>query len=141
MPYQKCLSTLIFCIFIQILVLGQSDLLPKSTTGQIITHKYYTLSYSENDEQPYWVAYLLTSSMVNGNTKRTEDFRKDPLVSTGSAELSDYRRSDYDRGHLCPAGDMTINSEAMSETFYLSNMSPQAPSFNRGIWQQLEAKV
>jgi endonuclease G len=63
------------------------------------------------------------------------------LVTTGSAALSDYAGSGYDRGHLCPAEDMSFSIEAMSETFYLSNMSPQDPSFNRGIWSSLEGLV
>jgi len=141
MPYNRYILTFIVSMLCHSYLLGQPTLLPTSTAGQIITHKYYTLSYSENDKQPYWVAYLLTGSMLNGSVKRTNYFRPDPQVTTGSAELSDYKRSGYNRGHLCPARDMTFDSEAMSETFYLSNMSPQVPSFNRGVWQQLEGMV
>ena len=63
------------------------------------------------------------------------------MVLTGSAELDDYRKSGYDRGHMAPAADFRWSEEAMSDTFYLSNMSPQDPSFNRGIWADLEAAV
>ena len=63
------------------------------------------------------------------------------MVSTGSASLADYSGSGYDRGHLCPAADMTLNKTSMSETFYLSNMSPQLAGFNRGIWSSLEEQV
>ncbi len=63
------------------------------------------------------------------------------MVASGSAKPSDYVKSGYDRGHLCPAGDMTQSVEAMSETFYMSNMSPQVPGFNRGIWKSLEEQV
>ena len=55
-----------------------------------------------------------------------------------SATRGDYRGSGYDRGHLVPAGDMAFNEEAMSETFYMSNMSPQKRNFNGGIWRELE---
>jgi endonuclease G len=79
--------------------------------------------------------------LVNGSQSRTDNFRPDPHVSSHSATLADYNASGYDRGHLCPAGDMKLNKTAMSETFYMSNMSPQAPSFNRGIWKKLEAIV
>lgn len=113
---------------------------PKSA-GEIIKHTYYTLAYSEADEQAYWVYYHLTPELINGTQSRTDDFRADPLVSTGSAALTDYSGSGYDRGHLCPAADMTLNKTSMSESFYLSNMSPQLPSFNRGIWSKLESKV
>jgi len=122
-------------------VAATDDLLPTSTTGQVVKHTYYVLSYSEVHEQPEWVYYKLTASFVNGPVSRTDDFRPDPKVSTGSAQLYDYKGSGYDRGHLCPAGDMKLSRQAMSETFYMSNMSPQEPSFNRGIWKNLEATV
>ena len=53
----------------------------------------------------------------------------------------DYHKSGYDRGHLLPAGDMTFNKTAMSETFFMTNISPQEPSFNRGKWRELEEKI
>jgi len=111
------------------------------SNGEIIRHTYYTLSYSEENEQAAWVYYQLSSAINNGTQDRTDDFRADPKVSTGSASLSDYKGSGFDRGHLCPAGDMTQNKTAMSETFFLSNMSPQVAGFNRGIWSSLEDQV
>ncbi|MBA4409713.1 MAG: DNA/RNA endonuclease [Odoribacter sp.] len=113
---------------------------PKSL-GEIVKHTYYTLAYSEDNEQAYWVYYVLTPELINGNQSRTDDFRADPLVSTGSASLGDYKGSGYDRGHLCPAADMKLNKTSMSESFFLSNMSPQVAEFNRGIWSTLEAQV
>jgi hypothetical protein len=128
-------------IFLPVFLFGQCDLLPTSTTHEIIKHSYYTLSYSKRDEQAEWVSYLLTRSMLTGQSERGNNFRPDPSVPSGSAQLVDYKNSGYDRGHLCPAGDMTFNAEAMSETFFLSNMSPQVPAFNRGIWKNLETLV
>ena len=109
--------------------------------GVVVEHTYYSLSYIEEHEQPEWVYYLLTADMVKGEASRGDDFRPDAKVKTGSAELSDYKSSGYDRGHLCPAADMKQSDEAMSETFFMSNMSPQTPSFNRGVWARLEQKV
>jgi endonuclease G len=117
-----------------------NSLEPKSK-GEIIKHTYYTLAYSEDDEQAYWVFYHLTPELINGTQTRTDDFRADPAVSTGSATLIDYKGSGFDRGHLCPAADMALNKTSMSESFYLSNMSPQNASFNRGIWSKLEDQV
>lgn len=111
------------------------------SSGEIVKHTYYTLSYSEENEQAYWVYYELTPQLINGTQSRTDDFRADPMVSTGSASLADYSGSGYDRGHLCPAADMTLTKTSMSETFYLSNMSPQLAGFNRGIWSSLEDQV
>jgi endonuclease G len=116
------------------------DYLPTSNTNQIIHHTHYSLSYSEAYEQAEWIYYELTASEANNNSfKRSNNFREDAKVKTGSASLADYKGSGYDRGHLAPAGDMAFNSTAMSESFYMSNMSPQHPSFNRGIWKKLES--
>ena len=107
----------------------------------IIRHQNYTLSYSEEHEQAEWVAYELTRNEILGQFPRQDAFRSDPLVETGSAALDDYRKSGFDRGHLAPAADMKFDAVAMRESFLLSNMSPQDPRFNRGIWKRLEAVV
>lgn len=109
--------------------------------NQIIKHKSFTLSYNEKHEQADWVYYLLTKKMINGNVERTDDFREDESISTGSAIKADYTRSGYDRGHLCPSADVRHDLEAQSETFFMSNMSPQAPGFNRGVWKELEEQT
>lgn len=107
----------------------------------VVAHGYYSLGYCEENEQAAWVFYKLYGDMVNGVAMRVNGFREDPLVLNESASLKDYRKSGYDRGHLCPAADMKINDVAMRESFYMSNMSPQVPSFNRGVWKKLEGMV
>lgn len=112
------------------------------TADCIKSYTGFDLGYNEKYEQASWVAYVLTSKEVkSGTIKRTDNFRADTSISTGSANLADYKGSGYDRGHLAPAGDMKWNPKAMSESFLMSNMSPQAPSFNRGIWRSLESSV
>lgn len=102
----------------------------------------FDLGYNEASEQASWVVYVLTrTEVMEGRVNRTDNFRSDLTISTGSASLADYRGSGYDRGHMAPAGDMKWDAEAMSESFLLSNMSPQEPSFNRGIWRKLEEQV
>ena len=116
--------------------------LPAPVPGeQIISHTGYTLSYNEEYEQPSYVAYLLTRDKIYGALDRADNFRADPTVTTGSAPPDDYRSSGYDRGHLCPAADQKWSAQAMDDSFYMSNMSPQVPAFNRGIWGSLEATV
>ena len=115
--------------------------LEPTVKGELVKHTYYCLDYKEDVEQARWVYYELYPALINGTQSRTDDFRPDPAVSTGSASLSDYKGSGYDRGHLCPAADMKLNKTCMSETFFLSNMSPQVPGFNRGIWSRVEAQV
>ncbi len=114
---------------------------PTSTSCQIIKHKYFIVSYSEKDEQAEWVAYKITPKSMTSHVERTNDYREDPFVETGSASPEDYSGSGYDMGHLAPAETMSQNLTSMSESFYLSNISPQKASFNRGIWKTLEGKV
>ena len=108
----------------------------------IIEREGYALGYIEKHEQPAWVQYIMTAEEVSRRAaKRGDDFRPDPDVPTGSATPQDYTRSGYDRGHLAPAADMSFSVKTMSESFFMSNMSPQAPQFNRGIWSKLEKQV
>lgn len=109
---------------------------------EIIEYTSYVLAYSEDHEQALWVAYELDRYKASANLyNRTDNFREDPSVTTGSATLADYRGSGFDRGHLAPAGDFKFSENAMSETFFMTNMSPQKPGFNRGAWNKLEALV
>jgi len=110
-------------------------------TDVIIKHFAYTLSYNEKHEQANWVAYELTAEETQKAASRTNDFRPDPAVRTGSATNVDYKGSGYDRGHMAPAADMSWNVQSMEESFFYSNMSPQVPGFNRGIWKKLEERV
>lgn len=118
-------------------------LLPAYASGdEIVEHDGYTLRYREAYEQADWVAYPLLANDITGDADRDQErFQPDPLVQTGSALAADYTRSGYDRGHLAPAGDFKFSQRLTRESFYMSNISPQAPDFNRGIWKQLEELV
>jgi len=115
--------------------------LPSVSNGTKVKHKYYTLSYNEEYEQAEWVAYKLNTSFTTGSAKRASSFYNDKIITTGSAEKDDYKYSGYDRGHLLPAGDRKMTKEAMRETFYMSNISPQDPNLNRKAWKYLEEKI
>jgi len=117
-----------------------SNFLP-TWNGELVHHTYYSLSYSEQHEQAEWVFYEIKKERILGLASRKNNFRSDNSVSTNSATLSDYKGSGFDRGHLAPAHDFSFDKDAMSESFYMSNMSPQNPSFNRGIWGNLESLV
>jgi len=105
---------------------------------KIISHTGYSFVYSEEHEQAKWIAYELTKEETTSLFERTDKFLVDPMVSTGTAENSDYLKSGYDKGHLAPAADMGWSAVTMKESFYFSNMSPQLPGFNRGVWKRLE---
>lgn len=106
---------------------------------RIISRTGFTISYHDTWKMPQWVAWYLTTERVEGKEKRTDDFLTDPDLPTHVlSEDSDYRNSRYDRGHMAPAGDMKWSEQAMMESFYMSNICPQAPNLNRGDWRILE---
>lgn len=115
--------------------------LPTSTTGQVVHHQGYSLSYSEPHEQAEWVAYELKKSHLTKTNHKRPYFEIDKAVKTGAAHWRNYKNSGYDRGHLCPAGDKRYSKSAHDETFLTSNISPQEHQFNSGIWNTLEQKV
>ena len=116
--------------------------LPLSASGQNpLVKKGFTLTYSETYEQPLWVAYTLTPAKLVKKVKRSDKFQPDLTVASGTATNKDYSHSGYDKGHMAPAADMSYNSDAMKESFLFSNISPQKPQFNRGIWKDLEEET
>lgn len=115
--------------------------LPTSTTGQIVKHKLYTLSYSEPHEQAEWVAYELKKEHLSRTNRKRPLFQLDKKVKTKSAHWGAYKNSGYTKGHLLPAGDRKFSDKAFKNTFLMSNVSPQNYEFNAGIWNRLEQKV
>ncbi|MFN7044668.1 MAG: DNA/RNA non-specific endonuclease [Flavobacterium sp.] len=117
------------------------DFLPTSTTNQVYNRNTYVFSYSEEHEQSEWVAYYLDKDDVKATNFDRPFFEQDPLVKTASADWRNYKKSGYDKGHLCPAGDRKGSLDEYNETFFTSNISPQEHEFNSGIWNRLEEKV
>ncbi len=115
--------------------------IPKYATGDtIIKHRGYTLSFNSKYKQANWVAYLLTKDETVKRFQRGEYFAPDPMIP-GTDFSIDYQKSGYDRGHLAPAADMGYSMETMVQSFFYTNMSPQVPRFNRGVWKKLEMQV
>ena len=108
-----------------------------------IERSAYVLAYDGQHKQARWVYEHLTADSVQGNSDRSKfDFQEDPLIPVVlRATKEDYRGSGFVRGHLCPAADARFSDEAMMETFYLSNISPQCSAFNRGYWLMLERHI
>ncbi len=112
---------------------------PKGDFGvQVVQHQAMVLGYDEKHEQARWVMHMVIPDIETGNTSRTNDFREDSLVTTGTAVKADYWYSGYDRGHLAPSADFRWSPIALSESYYYSNMSPQLPELNREKWAELE---
>jgi endonuclease G len=99
----------------------------------------YVISYNGSRKVPNWVSWELNTSYL-GSTPRQDDFRPDSTLpgTVPQASLADYSGSGYDRGHMCPSADRTLTTTANSQTFYLTNMIPQAANNNQGPWASLE---
>lgn len=99
----------------------------------------YVISYNSGRKVPNWVSWELNTSYL-GSVARQDDFRPDDTLpaSLPQAQLADYSGSGFDRGHMCPSADRTLTVTANSQTFYLTNMVPQAANNNRGPWADLE---
>lgn len=137
----------------------QTDLqakgLPALKAGEeVVMHSCMALVYDESHEQAKWVAHIVTPDIIEGKITRSNDFRVDPAVKTGTTDEIDffaktakpdgtffYDGFGYDRGHLAPSADFRWSLTALSESYFYSNMSPQLPEFNRELWSDLEAKV
>ncbi|PQA52999.1 DNA/RNA non-specific endonuclease [Siphonobacter curvatus] len=109
------------------------------TAEQLLIKKEYTVSYLLQKGIPRWVGWHLQTSDL-GDVDRQDDFRLDEELPTTAVRVrpTDYTGSGFDRGHLCPSGDRTSSVAANSATFLMTNMIPQAPALNRGVWNDLE---
>ena len=121
---------------------------------QLVKHAALYLDYAEKYEVARWVAHIILPDIMLGTVTRTNDFRVDSSIKTGSSIEEDYylkkMKPDstyeydgfgYDRGHLAPSADFRWSQTALSESYFYSNMTPQLPQFNREGWGELEDAI
>lgn len=107
----------------------------------IIQHTYYTIGYFEKYRIPLWTYNVQTKArMLKCLLDREGDFEADPETDLVQADKDDYA-SPFQRGHAVPCEPMTFSKEAMAETFYYTNCSPQYAKVNTGRWRTLEKLV
>jgi endonuclease G len=107
------------------------------TKSQWISHKAFDLCYSNYYKIPLMVTWKINYDEQKHKAKRLNNFRKDPYAEN-STSSDNYRGINFDRGHICPAEDMAFSDITISESFYMTNIAPQYPDFNRHSWSVLE---
>lgn len=106
-----------------------------------LVHKEYTSVFSKSLKYPVLVEWWVTKDKVTCTNPipRKDQFAPDPLLSKETDLIADYKGSGTDRGHMAPAADNQCSGDqAMKESFYFSNMTPQYHSLNAGDWKSLE---
>lgn len=122
--------------------------LPRGASGQPlgstdwVVRDGYVLQHSAFDKIALFVCERVEAKNLEGTAERRDPFAPDPLLAKGRrAELSDYKRSGFSRGHQAPAANQRASQVHNDETFFLSNMTPQLQALNGGVWERLEQKV
>lgn len=117
---------------------AQKDI--RQATNYLMAKKQYVLSYHRFNGIANWVAWHTDSTWL-GDVKRSDNFRADSTLPEKWYRVHEksYRRSGYDRGHLCPSGDRTNTSYDNAMTFLMTNIIPQVANNNRGPWAELES--
>ncbi|MCP4544953.1 MAG: DNA/RNA endonuclease G [bacterium] len=107
---------------------------------QVLFNRFYSLGYSYHFRQAKWALEIVDTDKTD--VEREDPFRSDYRIpEMFRADKADYRGSGYDRGHLVASDNQIETGIQNSETFLLSNISPQVPAFNQRIWLRLERAV
>lgn len=113
-----------------------------SESDQMIDRSGFALGYSKSRRQALWVSYILTAEHLNApQVRRSNKFLPDPELKFDPVRPQQYNRTGFDRGHLAPASDMTYSRETMEQSFFMTNISPQLPACNRGVWKRIETQI
>lgn len=112
--------------------------LPQTT---ILCKHGFSIGYSNLAKIPYWVSYELDPKKALGCEARSQFHDDMTLNYRFQSHKRDYSGSGFDIGHNVNAADMAYSDASSKDSFLMSNMSPQLPGFNRGIWKKLETQV
>jgi endonuclease G len=112
---------------------------PRGAVDEILVNKAYCVGYSDLREDPLWVSYRVRFADDPASCERPSRFLVDARTKA-KVSHDDYTGSGYDRGHMAPNATIAyaFGCDAQRETFLMSNVCPQTPTLNRGIWAQLE---
>jgi endonuclease G, mitochondrial len=122
------------------LTMGNPSGANTSYSNLLLNKSQYAVSYNCYRGTPNWVSWQLNTSWL-GSAPRQDDFRADTTLTSGCYRVSssDYTGSGFDRGHMAPSADRTNTVANNSATFLMTNIIPQAPDNNQGVWANLES--
>lgn len=102
----------------------------------------FAVAWSPSLRHPLWCAYHVPAEKKYEPDPKRPPFERDKSVAS-SPRPSDYTRSGYDRGHMAPnyAIASRFGREMQKKTFLMSNISPQRPALNRGVWRDVEHRI
>ena len=107
---------------------------------KVVCRTGYAITFDTTNHLAKWVSYNLSKEKLDHPVaERAKTFSKDPDFE--SSTPAQYRKSGYHQGHLAAAADMRWSVQAMNESFYHGNITPQLPHLNVGVWKQLEDQV
>ncbi|MBV5261983.1 DNA/RNA non-specific endonuclease [Synechococcus moorigangaii CMS01] len=117
--------------------------LPTGTppTNDLIVRDIYCLSSNDATKFADWVAFRLDRETITGSSDQDREWEADPAIAREETlEPEDFRGAyqwrNYDRGHLAPLA--SFRGKNWQQVNYLSNITPQKASLNRGAWKDLE---
>lgn len=111
-----------------------------STDDYLIVRRQYALSYNKNKNEANWVSWELNKSWYGAAERYSGTFITDTSLPVGFTRIkhSDYTNSGFDRGHLVRSEERTIDDADNKSTFILTNILPQRPDLNQGVWYDME---
>ena len=104
---------------------------------KVLCNSFFAIVYDDDRNANIFSTEIAQERLKK--TPRTDDFRADKRIAD-SPTPADYTNSGYDRGHMVPAANADDPKE-MSDTFFMTNMTPQLPSVNRVAWKNLEERI
>jgi endonuclease G, mitochondrial len=118
---------------------SQATSYPSNSENYPIVRPQYALSYSKTKGTPNWVAWELNASWL-GDARRVGKFSPDEELPADWERVkpADYTGSGFDRGHMVNSEDRSRSAEDNIATFLMTNIIPQSPDNNRGVWVDLE---
>ena len=133
------ISRIIFLTFLMIWVVATIVHAQNKEKAIDLAFSSYHVTYDYSLGIPVYISYDVSSRDL-GNVKRKKSwtFRQDTRLPKPRVKSSDYSKSGYQRGHMCPAASRSASVKAMKETFNMANVAPQVPTLNVGAWLKME---